>query len=726
VAARAIDLRPAALLLAVGIAIGFAGGLAARSARTAEPDPTSISGASTHADEAPPGRRATAPTAFPPVTTSPVSQPPVSQPPVALAPPAPASVTHAAVRASLAEVARVDAPLADALEQLLAAARAPDLPLGTTRGAVTGTVTREGGAPLEGVRLFARPLLAAEHRSLLPWSDEAELERDLALEALATLLLEARIDAAWGGAAASGPDGAFEVAGLPPGAYLFEAALPGHVFHRPDDLEPDPSSPGERVDLVARPARPLTVRVSDAAGRAAKGAHLAVYAGGRRISAGCDGRGVASIDVAAGRAQIFAERYTRPRERERAEVNVETAALGPPAIADVRLAPVEAPDASGGGAGPPPPPRGALLVRLRDPRGLPVTRRRVALLAEGRWGRKEAATAETDVAGAALLTVPARVPEESDAGPETLLLAVGTAGSYEPYLLDPAPVTSLGARDLVVPDPAVLLVTTPPALRAAYGGRITVEVLAGVGDAARPLDTSGGGESLPSDRPLVLGPFAAGACALRVHEVRHEDHSVPLATVALDLPPGVTTIALPPPATRGVRVRVPGFGHVIVVEDGPGGPRITTWKAEVARGRLDLPHVAGRALVVCFVPEGDTVVRACALVPAGAPGDWGEVAPRPDGGRGLRAAVLSTPPRDLEPAPPDLRAGDVLLAVDGAPVADALRPFGDRLAPSLPEAPIRLTIDRAGRVLEVEATPASLRAAIAEETALVGPAPPAE
>jgi len=747
-AAPSLALR-VALGICLGVALGVAPGLAARPAPTLAPDAST--GIETTAsappavgledvEEAIAANDANDANTYKADTSA--TNPPPDQGPATTIAAAPGAATRAAIRADLAEVARADAALAASLEALLRAVRAPALPEGTTRGAIAGTVTRardapledaplegaplegarSGGAPLEGVRIVAIPEVAHADRQALPWPEHAPLERDRALHDLAHRVLALRLDAARGGGAESGPDGRYVVPGLPSGAYVVAGAAPGLRLDLEDD-EGRAVAPGARVDMVGRASGVVAARVIDEAGRAAAGAHVRAVFGEGSVAAECDERGVATVEVAAGPVEVVAGFFRPGLGQHWAVAALDVAAGGAPALATLRL---EAAGVAPPEGEPAPPPEGTLRVRLRDARGLPVARRQVMLLTERKSEMRTPALAESDDDGVARLEMPARVADALDGGaPSALRIAVSGPKSSEIFHLDPEPATLGGERTVVVPDPAVLVVTAPPGRRAAYGGRAMVDLVhRGAPEGACLSDDLS--VELPDDGRLILGPVAEGPYTLGVRALRHEDHDAPVVSLDLYLPPGISHVELPPPATRALRVHAPGRGHLLVIEGGAGGPRITSWSGDVAEGHLDLPHAPAGPLVVAFVPAGECVVRACTLVPAGAAGDRGEVTPGSGQGRGLRAAVLTPPSADEDGARLDLRAGDVLLAVDGDPVTDALRPFGDRLAPDAPATPLRLALDRGGRVLEVVAVPASLRAAIAEATALFGPAPPAE
>jgi len=824
-------LLPAALL-ASGLAIGLALGLVTRPLRAADPGAASISGPTTGDGAAPPRAPVTA---FPPVArpdddeggeAAPAPARSTSTAAEGARRASPEGVTRAAARAALQDLARADAPLAASLEMLLAAARALPLPEGTTRGAIAGRVFRAGppggesaerGAPLEGAPVAALPEPPEHDRRGLPWPAWPTFERERALVDLAVSVQSLRTARERGGIAVTGPDGAYAITDLPEGAYTIAGTARGR-FLEPASGTAE-ASPGERVDLVARPGRVVVVRAILDTGEAASGAHLMIDAVARRFQGEADARGVRAVEVPAERITVRAVHYSQGGSWE-GEATLEVPKEGPAPVVTVRLEDTSATPALSGkllglpgrgarparglevrarplapgralasvtalelrraphveyidgtsdgfafGALPPGayavavvhdadvgpaslatlgdgparvdlqvPPSGAeageaLRVRLRDAQGRPVARRAVNLRGE-RAGRLQfLCRGETDDAGSARLLLDRRALEEEVAVGAALRIAVRNRDERWVYHLAPEPFAPGGENVIVVPDPAVLVVTVPDALRAALGGGDGILRLC-------PPDVSADDDSLgrerdgeiPVDGRVVLGPVGAGAAVLHVLATSGNGSGAgraPLTSLALDLPPGVTELELPAVPSRALRTRAPGPGLIhVVVGRGPAPPDDATSIGVDAAGLVEIPRAPARPVVLAFVPAGGLTVVACALAP---PGFEGEVTLSADQGRGLRAVVLRAARADeATGAALGLERGDVIEAVDGVPVEDALRPFGDRLDPAAPPTPLRLSIRRGARTLEVDVAPRALRAAI-EGTfpPFVGPAPPA-
>jgi len=828
----------ATALLLLGAALGAAAGLLLRATGSGAPDAASPEGPSTAGPEA----RARAPvTAFLPVVRPPrEDEPPddaAPEPAAATTAPVAGSVgavdaasgsTATAARAAREAVARLDGPLATSLSALLAAALPPPVPAGVTRGAITGVVRLADGAPLEGARIAALPDPPEDLASRFPIAEDPVLEVDMALVDVGKAAYALRLARDRSGAAVSGPDGAYAIEGLADDAYEVRATSPGRAVTGVSGSAE--ARPGGRVDLAARAARavvvrvlgpdggspasadflqlsatsgdtalmghryregtfcfeapvgPLEVRVVGRIGRVMHGGDASFDVGREgptplvtvRLSPATEGAAalsgiVTGLAPVAARVRGALRVVARPLapgqaagdvspdsllrsgtygyadlddESPRYEIDrlppgryavaaVDDGSAGPIALVTISALGPEAQGVVQDVVAPPTRAVEGLLVTIRlvDPRGAPVVRRNVQLRRRGPEGRNDMASGETDDEGLARLRLSrAEASGADEAGGGALEVAVANVDQRRVYAVERGPDAAPGECTVVVRDEAVLVVAVSPERLDAIGSDATIAVT--------PRGTTPEDYDLHSDRhaaPVrdgraLLGPVASGPCDVWVTAGRTGgDHEAPLARFPIVLAPGVNELTLPPVAARGLTAAAPGPGRLFVFGGGGAGAPSRVFDLHLPdSGRVELTRLPAHAVVLAYIPSGRDAVGACALAP---PGMTGEVVLSADQGRGLRVVVAERPSawRGADGARLPLLPGDVVEAVDGAPIEDALRPFGDRLDPAAPEAPIRLTLRRGDRRVDVEVTPEALRRTIeVTDEPLFAPAPPAE
>jgi len=261
-----------------------------------------------------------------------------------------------------------------------------------------------------------------------------------------------------------------------------------------------------------------------------------------------------------------------------------------------------------------------------------------------------------------------------------------------------------------------------PTLRA-LGGRVVVRLA--------PLEVEPDGDYdlkcwmglVTSGSETWLGPVPAGAYALRVAMAEREErdeavhfHGHPVSSRRIDLAGGLQEITIGLEGSREVTIAAPGPGMLTIASlpEGDTSPPPVFFDVEVPeetrRARLDaLPALRH---LVAFTPEGAPGVAAVMILGAAARGAV-EFSASPLAGFGLLVArdpwTTFTLGNSYRADPGDfLRGGDLVVAIDGAPISDALRPFGDRLEGALTDAPIALEVRRGVRTRTVLASPRAL------------------
>jgi len=225
-------------------------------------------------------------------------------------------------------------------------------------------------------------------------------------------------------------------------------------------------------------------------------------------------------------------------------------------------------------------------------------------------------------------------------------------------------------------------------------------------------------------RRIVLGPLASGSYDLWTYMPTGDiggNGVSPVERTSIEIPPGISEHVLAAPRTRDVTLLARWGGYCYLVHLDPADGTIALDMHGVPRsGRCRIDHAPDRPFVVAYVPNGRRVATAFALLPVGVSGEvvMQETAPGMSVlvTRGESLPFRAGRPREA-PIAGSLRSGDVITAIDGAPVADALRPFGVRLGATPGAPPLRLSIRRGGVALEVIVD----RAALARDIETIPP-----